>query len=97
MSFEDYFGQSTNHTITNTIIELEKDPLKTFHWSDLAFFHRWWTDQTELKKQSVRDLVDRGQLIFVGGGWVMSDEALPSYQHMLMNYDVGLTFLYDEF
>ena len=27
----------------------------------------------------------------------MSDEALPTYQHMRMNYDVGLTFLYDEF
>jgi len=53
MSFEDYFVQSTNHTITNTIIELEQDPLKTFHWSDLAFFNRWWNDQTELKKESV--------------------------------------------
>lgn len=41
--------------------------------------------------------MERGQLIFVGGGWVMGDEALPSYQHMLMNYDTGLTFLFEEF
>jgi len=39
MSFEDYYKSSTSHTITNTILELEKDPMKTFHWSDLAFFH----------------------------------------------------------
>ena len=79
MSFESYYQSQTSHTLTSTIAELEKDPLKTFHWSDLAFFHRWWKDQSESKKASVRALIDRGQLIFVGGGWVMSDEALPSY------------------
>jgi len=27
----------------------------------------------------------------------MNDEALPSYQHILMNFDTGLEFLYNEF
>jgi alpha-mannosidase len=97
MSFEDYYKRQTNKIITNSIIELEKDPFKTFHWCDLAFFDRWWQDQSEAKRDSVKALVEKGQLIFMGGGWVMNDEALPSYSQILMNFDVGLSYLDDLF
>jgi len=33
----------------------------------------------------------------MGGGWVMHDEALPSYQHILMNLNVGIKFLKETF
>ena len=96
-SFEGYYDDATSHILTNTIGELETTNGTTFHWADLAFFNRWWGDQNSTKKESVRDLVKQERLIFIGGGWVMNDEALSSYKGVLQNFDAGLRFLKKEF
>ena len=37
-----------------------------------AFFWRWWTEQNEAMQNMVRDLVENGQLEFIGGGEIGS-------------------------
>ena len=97
MSFEGYYKEKTNRILTNVINVLIKDPKKIFHWSDVAFFHRWWQDQTEQHKIEVKKLVSDKQFIFIGGGWVMNDEALPSYKESMLQMRLGLDFLKETF
>ena len=63
----------------------------------MAFFHRWWQDQTEQHKIEVKKLVTDKQFIFIGGGWVMNDEALPSYKESMLQMRLGLDFLKETF
>lgn len=37
------------------------------------------------------------RFVFMGGGWVMNDEALPSYKESLLNMRTGLDFLKETF
>ena len=48
-----------------------------------SFFTRWWRQQANDTKDVVRDLVARGQLDFVNGGWVQHDEAAAHYVAMI--------------
>jgi len=41
---------------------------------EIAFFERWWNEQTDEVKANVRTLVANGQLEFINGGWCMNDE-----------------------
>lgn len=59
--------------------QLWEDPSRRFVWSEMSFFMRWWETQAEETKSRFRTLVQRGQLEFVGAGWVQHDEANPSY------------------
>ncbi len=85
------------YILDNVIYELEEDPKKTFTQVEVSFLERWWDTQTEEKKESVRRLVENGQLAFVGGGWVMEDEACTTYDGIITNMQRGHEFLKREF
>lgn len=40
----------------------------------MGFFWRWWQEQTDQMKTTVRNLVSAGQLEFINAGWCMNDE-----------------------
>ena len=42
-------------------------------------------------------LVKEKRFVFVGGGWVMNDEALPTYKGVILQMRTGLDFLRDTF
>lgn len=63
----------------------------------MAFFSRWFYDQTEERKEIARKLVKNGQLEFVNCGWSMSDEANPSAEDMVLNMVHGANWLLEEF
>ena len=49
--------------ILDTVIdELLKDPTKKFIYVEIAFFTRWWFEQTDKMKEDVKDLVRQGKL-----------------------------------
>ena len=62
-----------------------------------GFFQRWWGEQNEATKALVHKLVENGQFEFNLGGWVMSDEAVATYEDVINEMTLGAKFIYDEF
>lgn len=56
----------------------------------MAFFSRWWVEQTEEMKETVRQLVNEGRLEFINGGWSMNDEATTHYVDIIDQMSLGL-------
>ena len=65
---------------------------RRFIYVESAFFWRWWGEQSEGMKTTVRDLVDSGRLEFIGGGWSMNDEAAAHYTAIIDNMAFGLKY-----
>lgn len=51
---------------------------------------RWWEEQDEWNRNSLKTLVDEGRLQLLHGGWVMSDEAVPHYSALIDQMTLGL-------
>ncbi len=49
---------------------LEQDPNRRFIWNEISFFKIWYDGLRQEEKESLKRIVERGQLEFVGGGWV---------------------------
>ena len=73
------------YIIDTVVRELAWDPNKRFIQVETAFFWRWWREQDEETRQTVTELVDRGQLEFTGGGWSMNDEGASHYAAIIDN------------
>jgi hypothetical protein len=97
LPFEGYYKNSTEQTLTTVVDSLLSNPQYTFHWADIGFFNRWWNDQDDKRKSDVRKLVDEGRLIFINGGWVINDEALPAYKETMTQMRTGLDFIKENF
>ena len=54
-------------------------PWGRFIYVEIAFFERWWNEQSEDMKTIVRSLVGARRLEFINGGWCMNDEAGTLY------------------
>lgn len=63
----------------------------------MAFFTRWWRDQTDKMKKIVKKLVKEERLQFINGGWSMNDEAATHYEDIITNMQKGHKFLLEEF
>lgn len=90
-----YFG-SVKDILDSTVAELLKDRLRTFTWADLKYFRMWWIQLDKAQQAKVKELVKRGQLDLVNGGWTVADETLTSYDQLLDNQMVGQQFLQKE-
>ena len=60
--------------INSVVLSLTQNPARQFTYVEQAFFQRWWREQDDTMRATCRDLVKRGQLTFVNGGWCMHDE-----------------------
>eukprot|EP01116_Phalansterium_solitarium_P022225 TRINITY_DN7261_c0_g3_i1.p1 TRINITY_DN7261_c0_g3~~TRINITY_DN7261_c0_g3_i1.p1 ORF type:complete len:972 (-),score=316.52 TRINITY_DN7261_c0_g3_i1:78-2993(-) len=101
---EYYYG--ANETIQNagvqyildTVISaLQENPERRFIYVEVAFFARWWREQSDGMKQIVRDLVTNGQLEFINGGWCMNDEGVTTATDIIDQMTEGHQFLFNEF
>ncbi len=63
----------------------------------MAFFWRWWREQTEEMQNTVKELVDSGRLEFIAAGWCMQDEATTHYNSIIDQHTLGVQFLSDQF
>lgn len=75
LTLEEYYSTKTNHTLNLMIEKLFQYPNMTFQWAETVFLSRWFKDLNEVRQAKVKQLIDRGQLEIVSGGWVMPDEA----------------------
>ncbi|CAL1274579.1 unnamed protein product [Larinioides sclopetarius] len=85
------------YIIDSVIQSLVHDPSKRFIYVETAFFSRWWNDQHDSVRHSVKKLVCNGQLEFIGGGWSMNDEAAAHYNSIIDQMTLGLRVLNDTF
>ena len=69
---------------------------RTFAYAEQAFFVRWWQEQDKAMKSKVKGLVQRGQLMFVDGGWSQHDEGCLHYSTMIDQSTLGSSFLATE-
>lgn len=77
---EDYYQGQTKHILTNTVNYLIQNQDKKFNWSDIAFFHRWWTDQNTDIKEKVMDLVkEQRYVLFTTLSKTLIDGILHTY------------------
>ncbi|XP_069124923.1 lysosomal alpha-mannosidase-like [Argopecten irradians] len=79
------------------IAELQKDPTRRFIYVEVAFFARWWRQQTDITRHAVKALVNNGQLEFILGGWCMNDEASTHYNAIIDQHTLGFEFLRQNF
>uniref|UniRef100_A0A6E8WBV9 Alpha-mannosidase n=1 Tax=Anopheles coluzzii TaxID=1518534 RepID=A0A6E8WBV9_ANOCL len=85
------------YILDSVIQELLKDAARRFIFVESAFMHKWYTEQSEEMRQTVKDLVSEGRLEFIGGAWSMNDEAAVHYQSVIDQFTWGLRFLNDTF
>ena len=76
---------------------LKKERKRTFTHYEVKHFQSWYFRQTDEVQNSIKEIMAKGQLEFVTGGWDMHDEACPTYQDMLLNIQRGHQFLWEQF
>ena len=75
----------------------EPDLPRHFIYVEIAFFIRWYREQSKSTQERVRRLVSSGQLEFINGGWCMNDEAATHYNAIIDQMTLGLQFIAEEF
>ncbi|XP_042638582.1 lysosomal alpha-mannosidase-like [Orycteropus afer afer] len=83
--------------LDSVVHALLAEPARRFIYVEMAFFSRWWQQQTKAVQEAVKDLVHQGRLEFANGGWVMNDEATTHYGAIIDQMTLGLRFLKDIF
>uniref|UniRef100_A0A7N2M0R8 Alpha-mannosidase n=1 Tax=Quercus lobata TaxID=97700 RepID=A0A7N2M0R8_QUELO len=84
--------------VLDSVVEsLLRDPNRKFVFAEMAFFTRWWVEQSVETQETVRKLVDSGQLEFINGGWCMHDEATCHYIDMIAQTTLGHRFIKEKF
>ncbi|XP_004635625.1 lysosomal alpha-mannosidase isoform X2 [Octodon degus] len=99
-----YYGIQNNvqhagvqYILDSVISALLAEPTRRFIYVEMAFFSRWWHQQTNATQEIVRSLVRQGRLEFANGGWVMNDEAATHYGAIVDQMTLGLRFLENTF
>lgn len=90
-------GACVQNVLDSVISALLDDSNRRFIYVEMAFFERWWRQQSDTLKAKVKRLVDSGQLEFINGGMCMHDEATPHYIDLIDQTTLGHRFILDEF
>jgi lysosomal alpha-mannosidase len=102
-TFEDYYTGNNRQSncvecILNTMLSsLSSDSQRTFTYTEISYFEKWYKQQNEGNKLLVKKFVEEKRLEFLLGGWVMNDEADPYYQDIIDQIRLGMQFLKKEF
>ena len=96
-SFDEYWTSSVHSIIDSVLDALSQDTDKRFVWEEVSFLSTWWKQASNASRELMKKLHSSGQLEFIGGGWVMHDEADPSLYGILNQMYLGLSFLRDTF
>ncbi|KAG5060965.1 hypothetical protein JHK87_001994 [Glycine soja] len=90
-------GACVENVLDSVVVSLQLNQNRKFVFAEMAFFHRWWVEQTPQTQVQVRKLVDAGQLEFINGGWCMHDEATTHYIDMIDQTTLGHRFIKNQF
>ena len=84
-TFQEYFDSKVKMILDSSVAELLLNKSRTFVFSEMAFFEKWFVKQNNATKLSVKNLLKNKQLEFVNGGWCSSDEGRKSFFAYLAN------------
>ncbi|PIN15813.1 Glycosyl hydrolase, family 38 - alpha-mannosidase [Handroanthus impetiginosus] len=90
-------GACVQNVLDSLIPALLADKNRKFVYVEQAFFQRWWRNQNEAMKNTVKMLVHSGQLELINGGMCMHDEAATHYIDMIDQTTLGHQFIKDFF
>ncbi|KAG2405268.1 alpha-mannosidase protein [Vigna angularis] len=90
-------GACVQNVLDSMVHALLADKNRKFIYVEMAFFKRWWRDQSEAVQDVVKKLVSSGQLEFINGAMSMHDEAVTHYIDMIDQTALGHQFLKEEF
>ncbi|TKY62976.1 Alpha-mannosidase protein [Spatholobus suberectus] len=90
-------GACVQNALDSMVHALLADKNRKFIYVEIAFFKRWWRDQSEAVQDVVKKLVSSGQLEFINGAMCMHDEAVTHYIDMIDQTALGHKFLKEEF
>lgn len=74
-TYDEYYERTTKYILYSMVNFLSSHNDMKFVWAEISFFSRWFEKLPPHWKRNIKQMVDRGQLEFVTGGWVMPDEA----------------------
>ncbi|CAF1158677.1 unnamed protein product [Adineta steineri] len=89
--------KGVQYILDSVIQALVDNPDRRFIYVEIAFFWRWWNQQPEDIRNTVKKLVNEGRLEFISGGWSMIDEAATHYNSIIDQHSLGAEFLNDTF
>ncbi|XP_067124288.1 lysosomal alpha-mannosidase [Centruroides vittatus] len=91
-----YYGAKTDiqragvqYILDSVVDSLLKKPERKFIYVETAFFWRWWKEQDDHVRNSMRKLIMSGQLEFISGGWCMNDEGAAHYNAIIDQMTLG--------
>ncbi|GAB2278356.1 hypothetical protein Dimus_013039 [Dionaea muscipula] len=90
-------GACVQNVLDSVISSLLEDENRKFIYVEMAFFQRWWRQQSPKLRAKVKELVNSGQLEFINGGMCMHDEATPHYVDLIDQTTLGHQFIKNEF
>ncbi|CAI8613492.1 unnamed protein product [Vicia faba] len=90
-------GACVQNVLDSVMSSLLEDQNRKFIYVEMAFFQRWWRQQSKAMKLKVKELVNSGQLEFINGAMSMHDEATPHYIDLIDQTTLGHQFIKDEF
>ncbi|XP_073296505.1 alpha-mannosidase-like isoform X2 [Primulina huaijiensis] len=90
-------GACVENVLDSVVVSLRRDPNRKFIFAEMAFFYRWWKEQSSEIQAEVRQLVDARQLEFVNGGLCMHDEATTHYIDMIDQTTLGHQLIKSQF
>ncbi|XP_022775428.1 alpha-mannosidase-like [Durio zibethinus] len=90
-------GACVQNVLDSVVEALLRDPNRKFVFVEMAFFQRWWTEQSLEIQEQVKKLVDVGLLEFINGGWCMHDEATTHYIDMIDQTTLGHRMIKEQF
>ncbi|XP_039159660.1 alpha-mannosidase [Eucalyptus grandis] len=90
-------GACVENVLDSVVEALSRDPNRKFIFAEMAFFQRWWLEQSPETKEQMRKLVNAGQLEFINGGWCMHDEATTHYIDMIDQTTLGHGLIKSQF
>ncbi|CAM0872753.1 unnamed protein product [Alopecurus aequalis] len=90
-------GACVQNVLDSLVPALLKDENRKFIYVEQAFFQRWWRQQNDIIKDTVKGLISSGRLEFINGGMCMHDEATVHYIDMIDQTTLGHRFIKEEF
>ncbi|KAJ0096735.1 hypothetical protein Patl1_29102 [Pistacia atlantica] len=89
-------GACVENVLDSVVEALLRDPNRKFVFAEMAFFQRWWVEQSPEIQEQVRKLVDGGRLEFVyafnhtpRAGWQIDPFGHSAVQAYLLGDELG--------